>query len=148
MAENPAGSAILAIRRDLSDFITKIGNGATIEIYADQANAQVKRDLRDTLGIKWAQVYNAATANYFLDTDGDANNKDRIQNMIALLCIAYVFRDYSIKVTDSSWFDLYVFYEEKYQGAMKQAKLDVDQDENGSISEGEEMATSQSFLVR
>ena len=146
MAENPTSAEILKLRRDLQDYVTAIGNGSTIDLYADEANAQIKRDLRDSHGIEWSQVYD--DPDYLLDSDGRANNDDRIKNMIAMLAIAYVFRDYSIAVSDSQWFDLYLFYRDEYKTALAQAKLDVDSNDDGTISEGEEQQTTQSFTVR
>lgn len=148
MAENPASSAILALRRDLNNITAQIDNGGTIDTYAGQANAQVKRDLRDVHDIKWSQVYDSDNEIYFVDTDGEANNDDRIKNMIALLCISYVFRDYSIAVAENAWFELHLHYMEQYQSAMNQARLDVDLDDSGEISEDEERQTTQSFMVR
>lgn len=147
MAENPTDAQILALRRDLQDYVDAIGNSATIALYADEANAQFKRDLKDSHGIKFSQIY--VDPDYLTDSNGDANNDDRCKNLIALLTIAYVFRDYAIATNgDHSWFDLYQFYEVKYTSAFTKVRLDVDTNEDGEITEGEDAQTQQTFLVR
>ena len=148
MAENPTSSQVLQKRRDLQDYIQAIGNGATIGKYVTEANAQFKRSLRDIHDIKFSQIYDSDNSIYFVDTDGDANNDDRAKHLIGLLAIAYVFRDYSIATAESSWFDLYLHYKSEYDSDFSAARFDVDLNEDGTISEGEERQTTQSFLVR
>ena len=145
MAATPTDAQVLGIRVDLETYLV---DTATISDYSARALAQLKRDLEDTRGIKWAQVY--VEPSYLDNTDNTGTNDDRCKYMIALLAVAYVFEDYAIMTegTGTHWWDLYLAYRSDYDTTMKRAKLDVDIDDSGTIEEGEEGRSAQAFMVR
>jgi hypothetical protein len=69
--------------------------------------------------------------------------------MIAYLAVSMTFRDYSIQNADEDkWWGLAEYYQEQYDSMILKAKLDVDTDDSGSISEDEDARTGQVFMGR
>jgi hypothetical protein len=144
MAATPTSAEVLDIRADLETYLQTNSEGAkTIDDYTARALAQVIRDLEDTRNILWSRIY--------VDPDylGDGRNEDRSKQMISLLAIAYVFEDYFLRTAgDTYWYDVYLHYFKVYNDLLKKAKLDVDVDDSGTITEDEEGRSGQSFMVR
>ena len=149
MAESPTIEQVKAERTDIQTYVDDNEASLTLDDYIAKALAQVKRDLRDVKGIKWNMVYDSVTADYFLNTDDEAINKDRLHNAIILLTVAYVFKDYSInRQDDGMWNSMFVQYRADYDRAIAEMVIDVDWDESGEVSEGEEYNTTQTFIGR
>jgi hypothetical protein len=149
MAESPTRDQILLERPDIESKIDDNAANLDIDDYISKALAQVKRDIEDVKGIKWAKIYSTTDADYLTDYDGEAHNKDRVHNLIILMTVAYVFKDYAINMTDEGvWNSLYMAYKADYDRALDEVKLSVDWDESGSISECEEEQTTQVFMPR
>jgi len=154
MAESPTREQVLIERPDIAKYIE--GNEANLDLddYIAKALAQVKRDVEDVKGIKWARIYNSADdaptyPDYFLDADDEAHNKDRVHNLIILLTVAYSFKDYAISMTDEAvWNSMYLGYKSDYDRALDEVKLSVDWNDSGAITEDEEKQTTQNFMVR
>ena len=149
MAESPTSAQVTTERPDIQNYIDSNLASLDIDDYIAKALAQVKRDIEDVKGIKWSMIYNETTSDYFLNTDDEAHNKDRIHNVIILLTVAYVFKDYAVTMTDEgTWNSLYINYREDYDRAVKEMKIDVDWNESGEIAEDEELQTTQTFMGR
>jgi len=144
MAEKPTIEQVLAIRGDLQKFILP---PKTFDDYTTRALGQLKRDLDDKRGILWSRIYTSGA--YLDNTDSTGRNEDRCHHMIGLLAVAYAFEDYALQgAAGSQWWDLYLAYRADYDELLKTAKLDVDADDSGSISSGEENVTGQRFLSK
>ena len=149
MAESPTSAQVLVERPDLQSFIDGNEANLTIDDYIAKALAQVKRDIEDVKGIKWSRIYNSVTSDYFLDEDDIAHNQDRMINIVTILTVAYVFKDYAIRRDDTgAWNSMYLAFREDYDKAVQDVKLSVDWDDSGAIVEGEEDNTTQPFLGR
>lgn len=116
--------------------------------YSYQALADVKRYLRNQRGIEWSTVYDATNDIYFVDTEGNANNKDNLIKAISLMTVALIFKANAQEATDSMWWDLHKEYKGEALKLLDTAKLDIDYSEDGTISDNEEEATSQVFFKR
>jgi hypothetical protein len=149
MAESPTRDQILVERPDVQEYVEDNRANLDIDDYIAKALAQVKRDIQDVKGIKWSRIYDATNLIYFLDEDGEAHNKDRVHNLIILLTVAYIFKDYAIsRQDDGMWNSMYMGYRADYDRAMDEVKLSVDWDDSGAITECEEEQTTQVFLGR
>jgi hypothetical protein len=146
MAETPTRDQVLIERHDIESTIAQNDANLDLDDYISKALAHVKRDLREVKGIKWDMVYDSTNSQYFENTDGDANNDDTIKHMITLVAISFAFKDLSIRVEDSNFWDLYINYREDYDRALNQAKLDIDWNESGGITEDEDGQTTQVFF--
>lgn len=146
MAEIPTTTQVLEIRSDIQD---RLSGALTLDDYIDQAFAQAKRDVEDKKGILWSRIYDSTAGAYFDNPDGTGRNDDRLKHAIAILAIAYVFRDYSINTRDDGlWWGLYEAYKADYDNMVDVMVLDVDTDDSGTIDESEESQKPQVFLQR
>lgn len=145
----PTDAEIKLIRVDIENYLIE---SRTLTSYASAALSQFKLDIEDKRGVSFSQVFDDTNDLYFTDTDGNTRNLQKIrQDMLCYLASSMVFRDYAIATSDgggSQWWDLANEYESRYDERLKIAKLDVDLDEDGSISEDEEKVTAQTFMVR
>jgi hypothetical protein len=154
MAESPTREQVLIERSDVETYIENNEANLSLDDYISKSLAQVKRDIEDVKGIKWARIYNSADdaptyPDYFLDVDDEAHNKDRVHNLIILLTVAYVFKDYAINRTDDAvWSSMYMAYRGDYDRSLDEVKLSVDWNDSGVITEDEEEQTTQNFMVR
>lgn len=146
MAESPTREEILEKRPDLESVMEDNDANLDIDDYISRALTDVKRDLREIKGIKWDMVYDSDEDDYFTDTDGDENNRDSIINMIIMKTISEVFKDFATAVEDSRWWDLHIAYRQDYEESIRQAKLDIDRDESGEITDDEENQDTQNFF--
>ena len=142
----PSTASITTVRNDIADYLP---TGVTVDDFAALALLDVKRRLEDKRDILWTWVYDTTEDEYFDNTDSTGRNEDRLQQVIRLLTIAYIFKDYSIKVpADGLWWALFEDFEKRAFDMLMDAKLDVDRDESGAITEGEESELGQVFLTR
>ena len=149
MAESPTSEQVKTERPDIQTYIDDNQANLSFDDYIAKALAQVKRDIRDVKGIKWSMVYDEDSLDYFTNTDDEAINKDRLHNVIILLTVAYAFKDYAINRTDEGvWNSVYLAYRADYDRAIEEMKIDVDWDESGEITEGEEEQSTQVSLGR
>lgn len=149
MAESPTREQVLIERPDVEDYIVDNPANLGIDDYISKALAQVKRDVEDVKGIKWPRIYDTANSIYFKDVDDEAHNKDRVHNLIILLTVAYVFKDYAINRTDDAvWNSMYMAYRGDYDRSLDEVKLSVDWNDSGAITEDEEEQTTQVFMSR
>jgi hypothetical protein len=93
-------------------------------------------------------LYDVANDEYFKNTDDEAKNEDRLHNAIVLLAVGYIFKDYSIKVAEGNWFDLWLAYRADYDRAVNEMQLSIDRDESGEITDDEERESTQTYLTR
>lgn len=149
MAESPTRDQVLIERSDIEDYVKNNKANLTIDDFIAKSLAQVKRDVQDVKGIKWSRIYNETDQIYFLDFDDEAHNKDRVHNLIILLTVAYVFKDYAVNRTDEAvWNSMYMAYRGDYDRALDEVKLSVDWNDSGAITEDEEEQTTQVFMGR
>lgn len=149
MAESPTREQVLIERSDLETYIEDNPANLDVDDYISKALAQVKRDIEDVKGIKWSRIYNLTDDVYFLDFDDEAHNEDRVLNLVILLTVAYVFKDYAINRTDDAvWNSMYMAYRGDYDRALEEVKLSVDWNDSGAITEDEEEQTTQVFMRR
>jgi hypothetical protein len=145
----PTTAEVQAIRGDVENYLT---GTYTLADYTAAALAQFKLDCEDKRGFKFSQVFSTTDDAYLVDTSSDTRNLRKIrQDLLCYLTVSKVFRDYAIATaeeTDSRWWDLSNEYESRYEDRLKIARLDIDVDEDGSISEGEEQTSGQKFMVR
>ena len=130
-----------------------ISTEVTIDDYIDRGLADVKRYLLNTRGVQWSMVFDSDTAEYLTDTDGNANNDDQLKKAISLMTIAAVYKDNAQRANvqqsnDSFFWGLYSEFRSEAETLLDVAKLDIDTDESGTITEGEERTTSQVFFSR
>lgn len=143
MAEKPTEAAVLLLRADLKSFIDSIER-QSLDNFIDLALAQLKRDLEDKKGLEWNKLYDSDSAAYL-----STRNQDKLQHMIGLLTISLVFRDYGTAREGgvSGWLDLADRFKADYDDALTNARLDIDEDEDGAIdTDTEEMLSSQGFF--
>lgn len=134
--ESPSATTIESIRIDIHAYLNP---GVTLDHYISSALDQFKIDIEDKRGISFEDVYyNGA----YLTT----RNQTKCHNMLAYLTVSLVFRDYAIKQGQSTWWDLANEYEARYDKRLKGAKLDVDSNDDQTISDWEESQTNQVFL--
>ena len=146
MAETPTAAELKAIRSDLDSYT---GDGLKLSDHVAEALKYVKRQLEDVRGILWTQVYDSDNAVYYDDEDANGRNDDRLKNAIGNMTAAYVFKDYAVTAGEGSkWWELYLAFRADADNVIKYAKLDVDLDESGDISTGEEAQAGQSFMTR
>ena len=138
----PTTDQILEERADLETMADS--NKKTLDEYADQALASVKRDLEDERDIKFDMVFDATADEYFVDEDGDARNDDRIKKMITLFIVSLVFKDFSNDVENGYWL-IHRAYNDEYMRLMTTAKLDIDRNEDGTV---DSQTTGQKFMRR
>lgn len=148
MAESPTIEQVKIERPDVQKLVDDNEANLSIDDYIAKALAEVKRMIEDVKGIRWSMVYNETDDRYFLNADGEAQNKDRIENIIILLTISKIFQDYSNGVVDSRWWDLHLAYQDRYDKSVKDMKISVDWDESGEIVDGEDEQTTQRFMGR
>lgn len=149
MAESPTRDQVLIERPDVEEYIVDNPANLDLDDYIGKALAQVKRDVEDVKGIKWSRIYDTTNLLYFLDVDDEAHNKDRVHNLIILLTVAYVFKDYAINRTDEGvWNSMYMSYRGDYDRSLDEVKLSVDWNDSGEITEDEEDQTTQVFQGR
>ena len=141
----PTEQEVLDIRHDLLEYLAD----DDLDTLSTRALAKVKIDLEDQRGVLWSQVWDTTNSKYFVGYDENTRNDDKIPRMIAYLAVSMTFRDYSIQNADEdNWWGLAEYYMEQYEKMMLQAKLDVDSDDDGSISEDEDAQTGQVFMHR
>jgi len=142
----PSEASITTIRNDIADYLA---TGVDIADYGALALAEVKRYLEDRRDIMWVMVFDTTGDAYWDNDDSTGRNQDRIQQVLRLLTIAYIFKDYSIKVpADGLWWALFEDFETRALDLLQNARLDVDRDESGEISSDEESEDGQIFLRR
>lgn len=139
----PTDNEVTAIRADIANFLT---GSKTITNYAASALADFKLDLEDKRNILWTRIFDTTNDLYFVDTDDNTRNDDKCINMLSNLTISLIFRDFAIANEDSQWMDLANYFRAEYDDRLKIAKLDVDLDDSGGISEAEERKSGQSFM--
>jgi hypothetical protein len=144
---SPTKQEVLLIRNDLESFMPD--NGRTIDSYIADALAECKRILEDERGVIWTQVYNTTDDEYLDNSDSTGRNEDRIKNAQSHMTAALIFRDYSIKFEDDdSWTELAIYHEGIVTKRLLDSVLDIDTDKSGTIEEGEEGQTGQTFFVK
>ena len=149
MAESPTRDQVLIERSDVETYVEDNPANLSLDDYIAKSLAQVKRDVEDVKGIKWSRIYDTANSIYFKDVDDEAHNKDRVHNLIILLTVAYVFKDYAINRTDEGvWNSMYMSYRGDYDRSLDEVKLSVDWNDSGAITEDEEEQTTQVFMGR
>ncbi|OQY16382.1 MAG: hypothetical protein B6I36_10325 [Desulfobacteraceae bacterium 4572_35.1] len=141
----PTSDELLAYRTDLSNYLA---SGQSLDNVMATALLEVKRYLEDKRNVMWAMVFDTIGDAYWDNEDSTGRNKDRIQKAIILYTIAIIFRDYSITVGDGAWWELYLSYRADAENTLKDARLDVDRDESGDISNSEAETLGQSFMIR
>ena len=146
MAELPTAAELKAVRSDLDQFV---GEGLSLDDQMAQALLYVKRQLEDVRGILWSKVYDSDDDKYFDDADSTGRNRDRLTTAISNMTAAYVFKDYAVTAGDGSrWWELYLAYRADADALIKNAKLDVDRDESGDITDDETGELGQTFTSR
>ena len=145
MAETPTHSEVVNEAAHIEKYVP-----TEVEMleFVTRALADVKRYLRNNRGINWSQVYDSASGDYFEDTDGNANNKDQLLKAIRLSTVSIIYKDNAQESQDSIWWDMYKEYRAEAEILLDNAKLDVDSNDDGEISDGEENATRQKFFGR
>lgn len=143
MAEKPTYSEMTRECAVVEQFVS---DEVTMTECIDRGLAHVKRHLLNSRGIKWSHVYDSSTSDYFLDSDGIANNKDNLHKAIRVMTIALIYRDNAQDTTDSAWWGLYQAYRGEAEALLDTAKLDIDEDEDGGIDADEESLTGQVFV--
>lgn len=138
----PKISDIEAIRADILIFLV-LNN--SIESYAKNALTRFKMDLEDKKSIQFKTIFDTVNDEYFEGSDGE-RNKPKCFYMLGNLIVSMVFRDYAAKQGEASWWDLANEYEARYDAMLNRAKLDVDMNEDGLISDGEMAARHQPFF--
>ena len=126
----PTTDQILAERADLEAEASS--NEKTLEDYANNALANVKRDLEDERSLKWAMVFDADTDEYVVGVDEDLRNDDRIKKMITLSIVSLVYKDSSSGIIESNNWLTHLAYHDEYWRLLTTAKLDEDLDEDGT----------------
>ena len=145
-SESPTLAEVKDVRQDVEDYV--VDNKEVETDYTPAALKHIKHYLEDKRGIFWSQVWDADSSDYFEGADEVARNRDKIVNAIAHMAVALVFKDWSIKKTEGVWWDLYVSYRADAEDGLRDALLDVDRDNSGSISEDETASRSQPFTIR
>ena len=143
----PTAQEVLDIRHDLLEYLAD----DDLDTLSTRALAKVKIDLEDQRGgsVLWSQVWDADHNKYFVGYAGNTRNDGKIPRMIAYLDVSMTFRDYSIQnAEEDKWWGLAEYYMEQYEKMILTAKLDVDSDDSGTISEDEDARTGQVFLNR
>jgi GAF domain-containing protein len=140
----PTDDELLAYRSDLSTYLPA---GKTLQNIMATALAEVKRFLEDDRNVLWSRVYDLTNDEYFSDPDDNERNKDRIQKAIMLFTVSILFHDYAV-THGGSWWELYLAYRSDAENTLRNAKLDIDIDDSGTVDESETAKQSQSFLVK
>jgi len=138
----PTDAEIKAIRSDVADYLI---NGKTTANHAASALAQFKIDLEDLREIQFSWIFDSTADAYYADADGNTRNDQKCIWMLCHLTISKIFRDYAIKQSVSTWWDLANEYETRYHDRLKTTKLDVDLSENGTITTDETAMRPQAF---
>lgn len=142
----PSLDEVKAIRQDVEDYV--VDNKEVETDYTPEALKRIKRYLEDKRGILWVQVWDEDNSDYFVGADDVARNRDKIIDAIGHMVVALVFKDWSIKRTEGMWWDLYVSYRADAEDSLRNARLDIDRDESGAITEDETAKRSQPFVRR
>lgn len=138
----PKLSDIEAVRADIATFLI---SGMSIDNYALNALSRFKMDLEDTRNIQFIQLFDTTNDLYFTSEDGE-RNKDKCLYLLSNLVVSMIFRDYAVKQSESTWWDLANEYEARYEKRLSQTVLDVDRNEDGTISDYETGLKSQAFV--
>jgi hypothetical protein len=142
----PTDAEILEIRPDLIEFVPE---DTDLQAQAVRSLKKVKIDLEDRRGVLWSQVWDSDNSAFWVATDGPTRNDDKIPRMIAVHVVYSIFRDYAIRMNaDSEWFAVANEYLTDYDQLLKDAKLDVDSDNSGTIDDSETGQTGQVFMGR
>jgi hypothetical protein len=143
----PTTDEVKALRADIENYLVE---EKIVSDYTASALAQYKLDLYNKRGIKFSQIFDTTNDLYFVNTDDEDWNDQNSINLIGTLTISLVFQDFAIAraAEDSQWMDLSVMYRADYDDALKIAKLDVDINDDGTITEDEEGRSGQTFFVR
>lgn len=110
MALIPLDATVESFRSDIRDYLVA---GQTMSNHAKNAIEQFKMDIKDKRGIAYSLI---------LNEDGDAYSADfadRVLWMLSHLTIALIFRDYAIKKSNSTWWDLANEYESRYMARLE-----------------------------
>ena len=145
-SEVPTPDEVKEIRQDIEEYI--IETKTLEDNYIPEALKRVKRFLEDKRGILWVQVWDASGSDYYVGADDVERNRDKIIAAIAHMAVSLVFKDHAIDNRDGQWWDLYVAYRADSEDSLRDAKLDIDLNEDGSIGDSETAVRNQPFVKR
>ena len=150
MAATPTTTEIIVEYAKIEQFIA---DEVTLAEHISTALADVKRYLLNNRGIQWSTVFDSDADDYYVDSDGVANNDDQLKKAISLRTVSLVYKANAERANvnqsnDSFFWDLYRKYRSEAETLLDVAKLDIDADKSGSISDDEERTTAQVFFSR
>jgi hypothetical protein len=138
----PTDTELTAKRPDIESFLTD--PNTTLQTFAGEALGYLKRDLENKRGVTWSRVFVGSA--YLDNSEGTGRNESNLVHCLILRTLALILEAYGIKNTDGQWMDLANYYRSEYDELLSVARLDIDIDDSGTISEDEERRSGQTFL--